>query len=216
MKQQFGRWNLFKKAFAIITASLPSLGNHIHASDTTLAGNNPGNSNSQNFKKNVLTPKLVLKLRSTNIDESKFMMHTSHSSHSSHSSHASHASHSSHYSSSSSSSPYTPTVIPEHKTIVPDIKNKIIINHENISDSITITNELPYFLLGSRTLFLGCKGTDVKELEELLIALGYEVIVDGFFDAKTKVAVIVFQRLNHLVADGKVGPKTLMTIQKAQ
>lgn len=62
-----------------------------------------------------------------------------------------------------------------------------------------------------RTLSKGCKGDDVKELQEKLIAAGYDCGscgADGSFGNATDAAVRKFQKDNCLEVDGKVGPKT--------
>jgi len=67
-------------------------------------------------------------------------------------------------------------------------------------------------LLGSRTLKKGMKGEDIKELQEKLIQLGYDLGkygADGDFGAKTDIAVRTFQQNNNLVVDGIVGKKTI-------
>lgn len=59
-----------------------------------------------------------------------------------------------------------------------------------------------------RLLKQGCTGNDVKSLQELLNNVGYKLIVDGDFGAKTVNAVKDFQRARGLVSDGIVGAKT--------
>lgn len=59
-----------------------------------------------------------------------------------------------------------------------------------------------------RILRRGDKGEDVKQLQELLNDLGYELTVDGDYGRATKEAVRDFQRKNDLSADGNFGPKT--------
>lgn len=55
----------------------------------------------------------------------------------------------------------------------------------------------------------GSKGSAVKKLQILLNGLGYSVgTVDGEFGAKTKAAVLKYQKDNGLTADGEVGAKT--------
>jgi len=55
----------------------------------------------------------------------------------------------------------------------------------------------------------GSKGSAVNKLQILLNGLGYSVgTVDGEFGAKTKAAVVKFQKANGLTADGEVGAKT--------
>jgi putative chitinase len=54
----------------------------------------------------------------------------------------------------------------------------------------------------------GDKGEVVEELQNLLVAAGYRVLVDGDFGDNTKNAVIDFQKRKGLQADGVVGQKT--------
>lgn len=60
---------------------------------------------------------------------------------------------------------------------------------------------------------LGSKGTDVLAIQEALIAQGLlSGPADGIFGAKTKAAVLAFQKKNGLARDGLVGPKTLQKL----
>lgn len=70
----------------------------------------------------------------------------------------------------------------------------------------------------ARILKIGCKGDDVKELQENLIKLGYSVGTwgaDGDFGNSTNMAVRKFQQDHKLLMDGEAGPDTLNAIQKA-
>lgn len=67
--------------------------------------------------------------------------------------------------------------------------------------------------LGSRTLDLNSKGQDVRELQEKLSMLGYDIKVDGVFGRETKIAVSLFQRDNGLREDGIAGPETISVLQ---
>ena len=59
----------------------------------------------------------------------------------------------------------------------------------------------------------GSRGETVKKIQQRLKNWGYyKGAVDGIYGAKTKSAVIYFQRKNGLVADGIVGNKTLKAI----
>jgi peptidoglycan hydrolase-like protein with peptidoglycan-binding domain len=50
---------------------------------------------------------------------------------------------------------------------------------------------------------------DVAELQRALLALGYKVgKADGIYGAKTRKAVVKFQKAHKVKADGLVGPKT--------
>ena len=68
------------------------------------------------------------------------------------------------------------------------------------------------------TLSIGDTGAEVKELQEWLVKLGYNVGSkgpDGDFGSKTYTAVIDFQRKNNLDDDGIVGPLTKKAIKEA-
>lgn len=60
----------------------------------------------------------------------------------------------------------------------------------------------------TRTLKKLCKGSDVKWLQFILKNIGYDIEVDGSFGKKTENAVLVYQQINHLTVDGKVGANT--------
>ncbi|MGQ4648175.1 peptidoglycan-binding protein [Lyngbya aestuarii] len=67
-----------------------------------------------------------------------------------------------------------------------------------------------------QTVKLGSKGQNVKNLQQLLKRLGFDPgVADGIFGAKTKVAVIEFQRKQNIPTDGVVGPKTWAKLQEA-
>ena len=64
-----------------------------------------------------------------------------------------------------------------------------------------------------KTLRRGMSGTDVKQLQENLIQLGYLTgTADGDYGAKTVEAVRDFQKANNLTADGTAGAETLKKI----
>jgi len=68
---------------------------------------------------------------------------------------------------------------------------------------------------GQRELSYGDAGSDVKALQEALIALGYSCGkwgADGEFGKATRSAVLAFQTANNLAADGIVGEKTAAAI----
>ena len=69
----------------------------------------------------------------------------------------------------------------------------------------------------SGTLKVGSKGTEVKELQNRLIELGYlSGKADGVFGSKTAEAVKAFQKASKLTADGVAGVKTLNSLQSAK
>jgi murein L,D-transpeptidase YcbB/YkuD len=204
---------LARKAASIISASL-----------ALLAGNSGKAADMKNPDQNLVDPlfnqvlkgkqekQFVLKLNLVKPGKSLALMHGSHSSHSSHSSssvssgHSSHASHTSHASSSVSPS-YNPSTYPTYTPSTGTTKTTTP-NTDTLTKSI-----LTYYYLGTRTLSLGKEGTDVQELQRLLIKKGYSVPTSGFFDEKTNLAVKSFQKLNGITQDGKVGPTTLKRIQ---
>lgn len=68
----------------------------------------------------------------------------------------------------------------------------------------------------SRLLKRGMRGSDVRELQELLKAKGYHSSnADGIFGSRTEQAVKNFQRVNGLVADGIVGQATMNKLRSA-
>ena len=65
--------------------------------------------------------------------------------------------------------------------------------------------------LGERLLKHGCEGADVKQLQQYLIQLGYDLGkwgADGDFGDATELAVEAFQKVKGLDADGQYGKKT--------
>ena len=59
-----------------------------------------------------------------------------------------------------------------------------------------------------RTLRYKSRGAAVHLLEEMLVKLGYTVVISNYFGKDTDKAVKDFQLKNNLVVDGIVGPKT--------
>ena len=79
-------------------------------------------------------------------------------------------------------------------------------------------NWVKEYQLGDRTLEKNMTGADVKELQSMLIALGYDLGdwgADGDFGSDTKSAVKQFQKDYHLVVDGIAGPDTLEALLEA-
>lgn len=65
-----------------------------------------------------------------------------------------------------------------------------------------------------RILRIGTRGTDVKEVQSLLMSLGYYFgSIDGIYGPMTANAVRTFQRSFGLVADGIVGPITFSMME---
>lgn len=72
--------------------------------------------------------------------------------------------------------------------------------------------------LGNRLLSNGCEGSDVKELQNLLLQLGYDLGkwgADGDFGDMTEMAVREFQKKKGLEVDGIVGKNTVAALLAA-
>lgn len=69
--------------------------------------------------------------------------------------------------------------------------------------------------LGTRTLRMGSKGTQVKTLQRVLTAVGYRVRVTGYFGTLTRGQVRRFQRNWTLPVVGYVGPATAKALRDA-
>jgi peptidoglycan hydrolase-like protein with peptidoglycan-binding domain len=62
-------------------------------------------------------------------------------------------------------------------------------------------------------LQVGSRGSDVTRLQQTLSRAGYNTgAADGIFGAKTKAAVVAYQRAHHLATDGIVGNNTGRTL----
>ena len=55
-------------------------------------------------------------------------------------------------------------------------------------------------------------GKSVREIQEALVKQGYKISVDGKMGPQTLAAITLFQKVNGLVPDGVVGPKTLAVL----
>jgi N-acetylmuramoyl-L-alanine amidase len=70
--------------------------------------------------------------------------------------------------------------------------------------------------LGERTLTIGTRGWDVRQLQRRLDNLGiYPGPVDGIYGPRTAAAVRRFQRSRGLVVDGVAGPRTISALLNA-
>ena len=69
--------------------------------------------------------------------------------------------------------------------------------------------------LGSRTLRMGAKGTQVRVLQRVLTAVGYRVRVTGYFGPLTRAQVRRFQKNWTLPIVGYVGPATAKALRDA-
>jgi His-Xaa-Ser repeat protein HxsA len=154
-----------------------------------------------NLDKESKLPLLVLQKPSSQITESSFF-HESHSSHASHASHESHASHASGYTEPT----YTP---PPTENIPKPVETKKPVEENNTTKS---TNEM-VFKLGSRILEKDMTGTDVAELQDLLVNKGYKIKVTATFDEVTEKALKAFQKKKKVDVTGKLDALTLYYLQ---
>ncbi len=86
-------------------------------------------------------------------------------------------------------------------------------------DAITISDTPPLRVSAEETFDRmlrlrdpAMRGDDVLELQQLLVAAGLPVEVDGVFGSATEGAVRSFQEKQGLIADGIVGPSTLSVL----
>jgi cytoskeletal protein RodZ len=80
----------------------------------------------------------------------------------------------------------------------------------------TTTAKTPTATVPTATLHPGDTGTQVKQLQQALNSLGYDVgTPDGVYGPKTEAAVKEFQTKQNLTADGIVGPQTLRALSAA-
>lgn len=90
-------------------------------------------------------------------------------------------------------------------------------------DDVTETEDTPEYALGSRLLKKGCTGEDVRELQRLLVQLGYNLGtfgpegngVDGEFGKATQQAVEGLQAAAGIEVDGKFGAASLTALKAA-
>ncbi len=68
----------------------------------------------------------------------------------------------------------------------------------------------------ARSLRRGMQGEDVFALQEVLLALGYDLAVDGVFGSETESLIKSIQQATGLKADGVVGPQTAETLSRLQ
>lgn len=79
-------------------------------------------------------------------------------------------------------------------------------------DEIDTAEEQAEHASFNRNLKKGCKGDDVRELQQLLNKAGDNIADDGIFGAKTLAAVKVFQSRHGLKADGIAGKNTVAAL----
>ena len=70
------------------------------------------------------------------------------------------------------------------------------------------------YSFGSRTLYKGMEGPDVKTLQRDLTRVGIKTFVSGVFSEGTKIHVKEFQKEVRLEVDGIVGPRTARVLKR--
>ena len=86
---------------------------------------------------------------------------------------------------------------------------------EEEDDDVVIDPSKPKTLFAGdyRTMQFGTAGTRVRVLQRALMALGFDVKVDGDYGSTTHRAVKAFQTVVGLTADGKCGKKTMQKLE---
>lgn len=95
---------------------------------------------------------------------------------------------------------------------------KVVVNNGDSTDSSSSVDVIPTFVPTMTVIRYGEKSNAVKDLQEKLIKLGYDVGrdgADGDFGVNTLAAVKKFQREHNLVADGEVGTLTRAALEAA-
>ena len=99
------------------------------------------------------------------------------------------------------------TVVGRKPSTVGEIKDRIKDKIKDKIDQIKGKNNILSSI--NRTLRRGDEGEDVRLVQEVLVARGFDIKVDGKYGGGTQNAVREFQRNNGLSPDGSVGPNTL-------
>ncbi len=193
--------SLVKKIFITATAAISSTSVTASTNKTEATSSRDNTSqkllNQTNFDKESKYPQLVLEKPSKfNLGSYLFPQHVSHASH------ASHASHVSGY-----AQPQTPK---------PRVKNKQEQSTEQQGQELTNQKKDTQILykLGSRILKKDMGGTDVAELQDLLIKKGYKIKITAKFDKETESAVKQFQKEKKVEVTGEVDALTLYYLEK--
>ena len=79
------------------------------------------------------------------------------------------------------------------------------------------TVQEPAYVLGDRILKAGMSGSDVKQLQIRLKAVGFDCgDVDGIYGSQTKGAVKALQKAGGITVDGEFGPKSLAALESLE
>jgi hypothetical protein len=88
-----------------------------------------------------------------------------------------------------------------------DTKKRFWIGHEG-TDVLTFGGSTKSVFVELPVLKKGAKGSEVLTMQQLLVANGYNIVLDGSFGAKTLNALECYQEDNDLKADGSCGKAT--------
>lgn len=75
-------------------------------------------------------------------------------------------------------------------------------------------NVSTYATIDNLPLRRGMSGSDVTELQEILIEMGFDIFADGVYGLETEKIIKDFQLSQNLFADGVVGAKTLAKMKE--
>ena len=79
------------------------------------------------------------------------------------------------------------------------------------------TVQEPSYVLGDRILKAGMSGSDVKELQIRLKAVGFDCgDVDGIYGSQTRGAVRALQEAGKITPDGEFGPKSMAVLESLE
>ena len=89
------------------------------------------------------------------------------------------------------------------------------VTFEEEDDDVIVDPDAPKTLFAGdyRTMQFGTAGARVRVLQRALLALGFDVTVDGDYGTATHRAVKAFQIVVGLTADGKCGKKTMQKLE---
>lgn len=96
-----------------------------------------------------------------------------------------------------------------HDAVVKAIRRQCVALHEPLPKDIA---EIPE---PKATLRYGMRGADVRRMQELLVAKGARITIDGGFGPGTLAALKSEQSRDHLVNDGVCGPATWAALEAA-
>jgi peptidoglycan hydrolase-like protein with peptidoglycan-binding domain len=91
----------------------------------------------------------------------------------------------------------------------------LVLSGPAILASAAVADPASAAALGTRALRAGVSGQDVRDLEQLLDAAGFDLSVDGTYDSETTKAVKAYQSVVGLAASGTAGRKTVSRLRAA-